>query len=508
MLRTAVSIIWTAAPGQIMAEGRDRQDQREEKDVAQQMPHGKRHGDLSADHGPPDAVRQREGKHGGAERKIAAVRKTPRDGGTVPDDRHQNEVKGGKGMIDVGRHGSTHQLSWAVLPKTPAGTGHPLPGGLYWEQQKNRGTGECEMVQENGMMLEVLPLEAGGARLVRVYGQDPCVVLPGSVPAPAGGSWPITELGDYCFSEKPRSLPASDAVCRYQVDDTGAVRLTRAFGQAVGGSARRYDFDFDAPAADLDDLHPVCGSFVEEVTLPDRLQVIGSCAFYNCRKLRLLTVGAEGLTLGSDVFLNCFALETIRVQAEADAATGLFALVNNITEAVRAEFRPAGAAAPLAALWYPAYWEDIEETPAHILLHTFSGQGYHYRQCFLNNKFLPAEYDAIFPQGHDADDANIMAMLCFDRLRCPWQLSETAAGHYRAFLSANTGRVLARLLKAQDTDSIRALLALDVLDKAAFAEGAALAAKAENAVAAALLADAEHKKFAAAKPKRRYDFDF
>ena len=204
------------------------------------------------------------------------------------------------------------------------------------------------MVQENGMMLEVLPLEAGGARLVRVYGQDPCVVLPGSVPAPAGGSWPITELGDYCFSEKPRSLPTSDAVCRYQVDDTGAVRLTRAFGQAVGGSARRYDFDFDAPAADPDDLHPVCGSFVEEVTLPDRLQVIGSCAFYNCRKLRLLTVGAEVLTLGSDVFLNCFALETIRVQAEADAATGLFALVNNITEAVRAELRPAGAAAPLA----------------------------------------------------------------------------------------------------------------------------------------------------------------
>ena len=197
-----------------------------------------------------------------------------------------------------------------------------------------------------------------------------------------------------------------------------------------------------------------------------------------------------------------------RVQAEADAATGLFALVNNITEAVRAEFRPAGAAAPLAALWYPAYWEDIEETPAHILLHTFSGQGYHYRQCFLNNKFLPAEYDAIFPQGHDADDANIMAMLCFDRLRWPWQLSETAAGHYRAFLSANTGRVLTRLLKAQDLDGVRALLALDVLDKAAFAEGAALAAKAENAAAAALLADAEHKKFAAAKPKRRYDFDF
>ena len=363
--------------------------------------------------------------------------------------------------------------------------------------------------QANELILDILPLSAQTARLVRVYGTAPCVTLPGTLPAPAGGSLVLTELGDYCFSEKPRSLPAADTLCRYAVGADGTVRLTRAFGQAMGQKpARRYDFDLDAPAADEMELHPVCGSFLEEATLPDSVQVIGSCAFYNCRSLRLLTVGSGSLTVGSDVFLNCFALETLRVQAAPEQPTGLFALVSNITEAVQAQFWPADAPAPLAALWYPAYWEDIEETPAHILLHTFSGQGYHYRQCFLDNKFLPAEYDAIFPQGHDADDANVMAMLCFDRLRYPWQLSDTAAGHYRAFLAANTGRVLTRLLKAQDNEGIRALLALDVLGKDGFAEAATLAAKAENASAAALLADAEHKKFAAAKPKRRYDFDF
>ena len=133
-------------------------------------------------------------------------------------------------------------------------------------------------------------------------------------------------------------------------------------------------------------------------------------------------------------------------------STGLFVLVGSITEAVRALFWPVGEAAPRAGLWYPAYWEDIEETPAHILLHTFSGQGYHYRQCFLENKLLPAEYDAIFPQGHDADDASVMAMLCFDRLRWPWQLSDAARDAYRDFLKTNTGRVLTRLLKAQDTE--------------------------------------------------------
>ena len=358
------------------------------------------------------------------------------------------------------------------------------------------------------MFIDIIPLQKNTARLTRVYGDAPCAALPASVPGPEGGVLAITELGDYCFSEKPRSLPGADALCRYEVSSDGTCTLVQAFGRNLTGRHGRYDLDFGEGAAAPEELHPVCGNFLEEIALPDSLQVIGSCAFYNCRSLRLLTVGSSSLTVGSDVFLNCFALETLRVQAAPEQPTGLFALVNNITEAVQAQFWPTDAPAPLAALWYPAYWEDIEETPAHILLHTFSGQGYHYRQCFLDNKFLPAEYDAIFPQGHDADDAAVMAMLCFARLRYSWQLTETAAGHYRAFLAANTDRVFARLLKAQDTDGIRALLALDVLDKAAFASAAALAAKAENAAAAALLADAEYKKYAPQSKKQRYDFDF
>ena len=81
--------------------------------------------------------------------------------------------------------------------------------------------------QANELILDILPLSAQTGRLVRVYGAAPCVVLPGSVPAPAGGSLALTELGDYCFSEKPRSLPAADALCRYAVSADGTVRLTR-----------------------------------------------------------------------------------------------------------------------------------------------------------------------------------------------------------------------------------------------------------------------------------------
>lgn len=369
-----------------------------------------------------------------------------------------------------------------------------------------------------GLTLDYLPL-AGGARLVRVYGGQPCIALPEALPAPcAGGSpLPLAELGDYCFSETLRDPPPPNTLCRCVVGPDGAPRLTRAFGRALPGEAGRgrYSFDFDAadhdPAAPLeaDSLHPICGRFLEELILPNALRLVGSCAFYNCRSLRRLSIGTRVLTMGSDVFLNDFALTDLIVRANPHAPTGLFALVNCITSSVRALFWPDAAAAPQAALWYPEYWEDYEETPAHILLHTFSGQGYHYRQCFLDHTVLWAEYDAVFPQGHDADDAATMAMLCLDRLRFPYQLAEAAAAEYRAFLARNTGLVLERLLKAQDADGLRALLALDVMDGTAFAEGAALAAKADWAEAAALLADAEHRLRAAKMPgRKRYSFDF
>ena len=358
------------------------------------------------------------------------------------------------------------------------------------------------------MFIDIIPLQKNTARLTRVYGDEPCAALPASVPGPEGGVLAITELGDYCFSEKPRSLPGADALCRYEVSPDGTCTLVQAFGRDLTGRHGRYDLDFGERSAAPEELHPVCGNFVEEIILPDSLQVIGSCAFYNCRRLRRLSVGAGDLTVGSDVFLNCFALADLLVRAAPEEKTGLFALVNNITEAVRALFWLPGETRPRAGLWYPAYWEDVEESPAHILLHTFSGQGYHYRQCFLDGKILSAEYDAIFPDGHAAEDQGVAAMLCFDRLRWPWNLTEKAKASYREFLAAHTGLVLQRLLKVQDTDSIKDLLALDVLDATAFAEGAALAAKADNAAAAALLADAEHKKRAAAPQKKRYDFDF
>ena len=121
------------------------------------------------------------------------------------------------------------------------------------------------------MFIDIIPLQKNTARLTRVYGDAPCAALPASVPGPEGGVLAITELGDYCFSEKPRSLPGADALCRYEVSPDGTCTLVQAFGRDLTGQHGRYDLDFGEGPAAPEDLHPVCGNFVEEITLPDSL---------------------------------------------------------------------------------------------------------------------------------------------------------------------------------------------------------------------------------------------
>ena len=325
-------------------------------------------------------------------------------------------------------------------------------------------------------------LGPGGAVLARAYGDSPVLCLPQTLPGPKG-PLPLAGLGGYCFAETVRDKPKGPLL-RCVRERDGSLRAV--------------------PAEEGQDLHPAAGRFLEEVALPGTLREIGSCAFYNCRALRRITVGSGPLAVGSDVFLNCFELAEVVLEASPDEATGLSALVNNISSNLRAVFRAGGAVQ--GVFRYPEYWEDIEETPAHILLHTFSGQGYHYRQCFRDGRLLCGEYDAVFAQGHGGDDPAYMALLCLDRLRYPWQLDGEAAGRYRAFLARQGAVVAAGLIRAQDQEGLRALLDLGVLDGPALAQASASARQAGNAQAAALLADAEYRA-APPKPKRRYTFD-
>lgn len=325
-----------------------------------------------------------------------------------------------------------------------------------------------------GLTLDYVPCPSG-ARLIRVYGDDPCPILPDTLDGLA-----LVQLGDYCFADHQREslLPEPSAIRRCVIPG--------------------------APASE----NPIGGSFLTEITLPDTLRSIGSCAFYNCRSLTQIHLGSQVESLGSDVFLNTFSLVQLTVRARPDAPCGLFQILNNILTDVRVVFQPEEQI--LAAAWYPEYWVNVEECPAHILLQTYDGQGFPYRQCFQQQIPEWEPYDALLAQSRATNPAPVVTQLALDRLRFPFALSDAAAADYRAYLKENLSACMSVLLKHQDTQAMTDLLQLDLMDTADLQAAAQLARQADNAAFAALLSDAfaQHQPQTAAKKADRYAFDF
>ena len=291
-----------------------------------------------------------------------------------------------------------------------------------------------------------------GVRILRVLGDSPCPIVPGEV-----NGAPVTELGPYCFADRP----------------------------VEGGTLW--------PAGSANS-HPVTGNFVEEVTLPDTLRVLHSAAFYNCRRLRRVELGAGLESLGSDLFTNCRALREFALRAAPGAATGLKKLLGAVSADVSAVF----LGAPGARLFYPEYMALLDEnTPAHIFNHSIEGEGYRMRQCFAGGCVDYAAYDAAFAQACVGEPESKMVRMALGRLLCPFALREDARTDYEFYLTAHPDAAFDLAIDDRQEDALRLLVKLGLPVR----DAAARCARAGWSAGSAILL---------ARPKRaakRYDFD-
>lgn len=303
---------------------------------------------------------------------------------------------------------------------------------------------------------------AGGARLLRLFGESPCAVVPDTA-----GGLPVVEIGPYCFSARRNP---------------------------EGGQP-------ETPAGAESSDHPVCGEFVQEVVLPDSVRAIHNGAFYNCRALRRLTAGPGVESLGSDLFTNCRALRTFALRAAPDEATGLKKMLAAVAAGIGVEFL--GDTAPVR-LYYPEYSEYLDEnTPAHIFNHSIEGVGYRYRQCFDQGVLTFAEYDAAFDKADAEESPEGLCRVALDRLGSPVQLSEEARTRYGAYLAAHAADAVAVVLAGRDTAALQALAG--VLDVPARRQAALACGQAQWTEGAALLLAGTPG--GERKPKKTYDFD-
>ena len=289
---------------------------------------------------------------------------------------------------------------------------------------------------------------AAGARVLRVLGDSPCPAVPETVEG-----LPVTEIGPYCFADKP-----------------------------VKAGARRSGAD----------THEITGNFVEEVTLPDTVRTLHSAAFYNCHRLRRLSLGAGVEGLGSDLFTNCRSLARLCLRAAPDAPTGLKKLLGAISADITAEFDG-------AQLFYPEYSEFLDEnTPAHIFNHNIEGEGYRMRQCFTAAGAVDyAAFDASFAQACVGEGEGALCRLALGRLVLPFALGGQARADYEFYLCAHPAAAFRLAIDTRDEAALRLLVGLGLPT----AEAAAYCARAGWSAGAAILLGR------AKRAKKSYSFD-
>lgn len=114
----------------------------------------------------------------------------------------------------------------------------------------------------------------GGVEIVRCFGSDPDVELPGQI-----GGKPVIRAAAYAFSA--RKDREEEDVLVFETEDAELFR---------------------------GEEHLLAGEAVERVDFPDSMEEIGRYIFYGCRNLRELKFSGRLMEIGSGAFTGCRSL--------------------------------------------------------------------------------------------------------------------------------------------------------------------------------------------------------
>ena len=189
---------------------------------------------------------------------------------------------------------------------------------------------------------------------------------------------------------------------------------------------------------------------MEKLRLPDSVHTIEDLAFYNCRALKSLEIGAGIQQLGSDVFMNCSTLEEIVLRCGVEEASGINIVLSRISAEVLVHFW-GGEAATEAKLLYPEYLESYDEiAPAHIFGRNITGEGFRARQLFADGVVQIARYDEIFDKIVAEESPLTSGKMALMRLLYPVGLKEEKREQYQQHIQKNALTVAKYYIERRD----------------------------------------------------------
>lgn len=246
-----------------------------------------------------------------------------------------------------------------------------------------------------------------------------------------------------------------------------------------------------------EEVHITCGMAPQEgwdnrglraLTLPRTLRRVGDYAFLNCAALEELRLWDGIAFWGGAALMNCRSLGTFhltRMGEEQGESLAYFA--DELSRELDVTIVTPGG--ETARLIFPEFREIYEENcPAHHFDYNIFGAGYPYHHSFRRKRLDLRTYDELWSgflgMEHDEDCA---VRLAFWRLRYPVELTPRAEGQYLSYLRAHAGEAAVWLVGERDMPGLAFLLRTAEPDREALSAACALARESGVSEALALL---------------------
>lgn len=305
----------------------------------------------------------------------------------------------------------------------------------------------------------------GSVEILRCYGSDPRIVLPGQIDGRT-----VTAVAAYAFSDRKTS-EESEAL-EYETEDH---RLFRE-GERL-----------------------LAGELVERVELPDTVERIGRYIFYGCRNLRALRFSDRLRDIGSGAFTGCRGLNCLDVELTEGKKTCVKEILGDLWQRIDVTFRRNGAESKLV---FPEHYEEaVENTPARILFTQHHGSGNNYRQCFYDRELDFRKYDSLFYLARAQEKTGVLTDLVFARLMGPEELTGEAEAGYEQFVREREEEILSFLTDRGDMEKLREISSRSLWEREALEHAIGYASEQKQGEVLSFLMNEKQKFFPGVRKK-------
>lgn len=326
-----------------------------------------------------------------------------------------------------------------------------------------------------------------GCRLLRCFGNSPILNVPDII-----NEQKIVEIGPYCFSRSRPRFP--EKIYKTIFIDIGKQKTTLENGQIFN----QQDFNFSVFGTELD------GTFLEEITLPDSVTTLHNAAFYNCRKLKTLSVGTKISGIGSDEFMNDSHLEHLIIRGKDSEISGLSLILERIAENITVSFWPESSLFPESIVFFPEYYEWLDEiSPAHIFSRSIHGEGFRMRKSFENGILDYRKYDSCLENALTVESPESLCKIALNRLRWPSRLEDIFREKYENVIKKYIDTAFTLAIKEQNFPLLQFICEHFSPDATVLSAAINLCIKKEWGEGNAFLIEAKHKTFS----EKTFDFD-